>query len=91
MSSFDGEARTAFDFLLKTGLESPVPEIAESRFSEATGLVKYPFLAKLITMIEYDGLIAEIKEARLSRFKNLLVDTEQHAVNRRAEWEGGRN
>ena len=86
MIGFSGEARTMLSFLLKTGLESAIAELAETRFAEATGLVKYPFLAQQITMREYDELIAEIALARQARFRNLLIDTEQHAVNRRAEW-----
>lgn len=88
MNGFSGEARTNLDFLLKTGLEAPLAELAEARFAEATGLVKYPFLAQQITMREYDELIAEIAIARQARFRNLLVNTEQHAINQRAAWTG---
>lgn len=86
MIGFSGEARASLSFLLKTGLESPVAEIAEMRFAEATGLVKYPFLAQQITMREYDELITEIAIARQARFRNLLVNIEQHAIKQRAEW-----
>ncbi|MEG0064730.1 MAG: hypothetical protein RR740_09025 [Pseudomonas sp.] len=69
---FNGEARKHFDFLLKVGMQSPQAELAEISFAEATGLVKYPFLAEQITTSEYDGLIAEVAAARQNRFSTLI-------------------
>ncbi len=88
MIGFSTEARVTLDFLIKTGIESPIAEVAESRFAEATGLVKYPFLAQQITMREYDELIAVVHEARQKRFRNLLVDTNQAARQARKDWVG---
>jgi hypothetical protein len=88
MIGFSSEAKKAFDFLLKAGAQCAVPELAEAQFAEATGLVKYPFLAEQITMAEYDALISEVHEARQSRFRNLLVDTNKLALHARQEWPG---
>lgn len=72
MSGFSGEARKHFDFLLKVGMRCQQAELAEISFAEATGLVKYPYLAEQITIAEYDGLIAEIAAARQNRFSTLI-------------------
>lgn len=77
MIGFNGDARSTFDFLLKSAIASPVPEVSEARLAEATGLVKYPFLAQQITMREYDALIAEIAAARQTRFSTLIQNTQQ--------------
>lgn len=86
MTGFNKEAQSTFDFLLKTGVDSPVAEVAEIRFAEATGLVKYPFLAAQITLAEYDQLIGSVQEARQKRFRNLITDTDQIAAQRRAAY-----
>lgn len=90
MIGFSTEARVTLDFLIKTGIESPIAEVAESRFAEATGLVKYPLLAQQITMKEYDELIGIVHEARQKRFRNLLVDHGKMALQARNGWLGER-
>jgi hypothetical protein len=72
VTGFSGEARKHFDFLLKVGMQSQQAELAEISFAEATGLVKYPYLAEQITISEYDGLIAEVAAARQNRFSTLI-------------------
>jgi len=66
------EAATAFKYLLQAGMDAAVPEVAEVLFAEATGLVKYPFLAEQITMATYDDLIEQIALARRRRFKSII-------------------
>jgi hypothetical protein len=88
MTGFNSEAKKALDFLLKSAVECAIADLAASRFAEATGLVKYPFLAELITLAEYDALISEVHEARQKRFRNLLVDTNKLALHARQEWPG---
>lgn len=79
MNQFHFEAASCFKFLLETGIAANVPEVAEARFAEATGLAKYPFLAQLITMREYDDLIAQVAAARQERFSTLIQKTAQVA------------
>lgn len=75
MSRFGSEARKAFDFLLESAIAAHIPEVAELRLGEATGMVKYPFLEQLITLREYESLIAEIAKIRQERFSTLIQQT----------------
>ena len=77
MKGFGAESRKAFDFLLKSAIAADVPEVAEVRLAEATGMAKYPFLEQQMTMREFDQLIAEVAEARQVRFSTMIQQTKQ--------------